>query len=488
MREVLRGERTGRAGWQLAAALAGAATLATLAFSLGLLRVRPMIYGEAEVLFEATRLRAHLPLFVDPAVGELDYGPVPTRCMVVYPPLWSWLLSFVPAAQAETVARALGTAFWFGGLAAVAGLARRGSRRSAWLAAGLAAGVYVTAIFASTGRPDAAAVALAGIALALAARKGEVTVATGAMLALAAWLKPNVLGIAAGTFVFALAHRPRDIGVRGRSLRAAAGAARAALGGLAVSLPVATLLHLASHGAVWHHVTRSLGQPLALDVWWGHVWTRAMFLAPAALVTWLGWRSRKDPGARLALFAWLASLAWSIVSLGKVGSASNYWMEPSIAAVVLAGNAPLPRLEGGRAALLGLAAAAASAWIAVATFGGVREAFAREPRRAALLARARATCGARPGDVVVSDNPGTELALDGRVIAPGLQTLFLVLGDDLPVATWADDLRRPEVACIVEQDGLFHVLPETRDVVESRFVEVEVVEDWHVYALRDTRR
>jgi hypothetical protein len=468
---VLRRERLGRAGWQLAAALAGAATLATLAFSLGLLRVRPMIYGEAEVLFEASRWRTHLPLFVDPTVGELDYGAVPTRCLVVYPPLWSWLLSHVPAAQAEAVARALGTAFWFGGLAAVARLARPELKRGAWLAAGLAAGVYVTAIFASTGRPDAAAVALAGVALALAARRGEVTFATGALLALAAWLKPNVLGIAAGTFLFAFAHRPRD-------------AARAALGGLAVSLPVAAVLQVASHGAVWHHVTRSLGHPLVLDVWWGHVWTRAMFLAPAVLVTWLGWRARRDAGGRLALFAWLASLAWTVVSLGKVGSASNYWMEPAIAAVAVAGNAPLPRLEGARAALLGVAAAAASAWIAVATLGGVREAFEREPRRAALLARARATCGARPGDVVVSDNPGNELALDGRVIAPGLQTLFLVLGGDLPASTWADDLRRPEVACILEQDGLFHVLPETRAVVDDRFVEVEVVEDWHLYALR----
>jgi hypothetical protein len=159
-------------------------------------------------------------------------------------------------------------------------------------------------------------------------------------------------------------------------------------------------------------------------------------------------------------------------------------MEPAVAAVAVAGNAPLPRFEGARAALVGVAAAAASAWIAVATLGSVAESFQREPRRAALLARARADCGARPGDVVVSDNPGTELALDGRVIAPGLQTLFLVLRGDLPASTWADDLRRPEVACVLEQDGLFHAVPEMERVVTDRFVEVEVVDDWHLYGLR----
>jgi hypothetical protein len=465
------GVRILRAGWTLAAALLGAGALATLAYALGLLAVRPLIYGEAEVLFEASRMRDHLPLFVDPALGELDYGPVPTRCMVVYPPLWSWLLSHLPGTHAAEVARALGTVAWFGGLAAVAWLARPERRRAAWIAATAAAGVYVTALFATTGRPDAAAVALAGIALALAAREGDVGFATGALLALAAWVKPNVLGIAAGTFLFASLRRPRDV-------------ARAALGGLAVSLPVAAVLQIASHGAVWQHVTRSLGQPLALDVWWGHVWTRAMFLAPAAFTTWIGWHARKDPGGRLALFAWLGSLAWTLVSLGKIGSASNYWMEPAIAAVVVVGNAATPRLAGAHATMLGVAAVAASAWIATATAGSVAEAFEREPRRAALLARARADCGARPGEVVVADNPGGEMALDGRVIAPGLETLFLVREGHLPMSTWITDLSRPEVTCVLEEDGLFHAVPELRQLIASRFVEVKSVEDWRLYALR----
>ena len=358
-------------------------------------------------------------------------------------------------------------------------MGREGRRGAAGLAAALAGGVYVTAIFATTGRPDAVAVAIAGLALAGVARKGgkaEVGIATGAMLAAAAWSKPNVLGIAAGVFVVAAARRDWK------------GVVRAAVGGIAVTAPVALVLGIASHGVWLQHVTRSLGQPLALDVWWGHVWTRAMFVAPAAWVTWAGWRGRGDRGVMVALAAWVGSLGWAVVSLGKIGSASNYWMEPAMAAVVVVGSAPSPRLTGLRAAGLGIAAAGASAWIAAATVGGVVEAFEREPRRAALLARARADCGARPGDVVVADNPGSELALDGRVVAPGLETLFLVVQGHLPLSTWIADLRRPEVACVLEQDGLFHALPEIERVVGERFVEVEVVEDWHLFARRDAPR
>lgn len=455
----------------MALASVAASVLATLVFALGLLRVRPMIYGEAEVLFEASRIRDHLALFVDPVAGAFDYGPVPTRCQVAYPPLWSWVLSWLPRAFAERGGRLLGTASWFGGLAWVASRARAELRGQAVLAAGVAAGVFVLALFPVTARPDAAALALVGVALARCVRRAEVDAVAGGLLALAAWTKPNVLGIAGGVFLFALVQRPRDL-------------LRAALGGLAVTLPVAATLHVVSHGTCWQHFTRTLGQPLSLSVWWSHMWTRAMFVAPIATTTWLAWRARRDPGARLALYAWGASLAWALVSLAKIGSASNYWMEPAMAAVAVAGVAPLPKLGDTGRALLWTGAAAASVWLTIATLGGVVEAFEREPRRAAFLSRAREDCGARPDDVIVGDNPGTELAVDGRIVAPGLATVYLVREGHLPVQTWVADLRRPQVACVIEQEGLFHALPEIAATIDERFVEVETVEDWHLYRLR----
>ena len=119
---------------------------------------------------------------------------------------------------------------------------------------------------------------------------------------------------------------------------------------------------------------------------------------------------------------------------------------------------------------------------------GVLESFAREPARAALLARARADCGARPGDVVVADNPGSEMALDGRVIAPALANVYLVMDGHMPVGAWVHDLELPEVACVLEEGDLFDVLPEVAATLDRRFVLVETVEDWRLYGLRERAR
>jgi hypothetical protein len=449
--------------------------VATLAFAVGLLAVRPMMYGEAEMVFEASRIRAHLPLFVDPLVGSYEYGPVPTRYQVPYPPLWSWALSHAPGAWTMVIGRAVATLAWLGALAWVASRARPELRRQAWLAAAVVAGVFVVALFPTTARPDAVAVALAGAALARAVRRGQVDATTGAMLALAAWTKPNVLGIAAGVLLFALVHRRRDL-------------VRAALGGLAVSVPVAVGLHVVSHGVWVQQLVRALGQPLTLEIWWKHVWTRAMFVAPVAYVTWIAARAARakdDPGARLAGLAWATSLAWTLLSLAKIGSASNYWMEPAMAAVVVAGVAPPPALGAAGRAVLWVGALAASLWLTIATVGGVTEAFVREPRRAALLARARADCGARPDELVVADNPGSEMVLDGRLVVPAMPTVYLVKQGHMPVSTWVHDLEAPEIACVLEQEGLFHALPEIGDVIDRRFVAVETVEDWRLYRLRE---
>jgi hypothetical protein len=453
-------------------AAAAASLLATISFALGLLRVRPWIYGEAEVLFEASRIREHLALYVDPVAGVFDYGPVPTRCTVVYPPLWSWALSHVPAPATAAVARATCTLAWFGSLAWIAARARERCRPAACLAAAVVGGIFVLALFATSGRPDAIATAIAGVSLTRAARRERVDALDGALLAVAVWIKPNVLGIAAGLGLFAFRRGARSV------MALVAGA-------LAVTVPIALALQRVSGGTWWEHLVASLGQPLSLDVWWSQVGTRAMFLAPVVLTTWVGARDR-SPGARAALFAWIASFAWALVSLAKAGSASNYWMEPAVAAVAVFANASPPTLSAVGRARFWLAATIASVWLAAASIGGVVEAFEREPRRAALLARARADCGARDGEVVIADNPGGELALNGRVIAPVFQMIFLVRSGRLPLAAWVADVSRPEIACVLEEgDGAFHAVPEVGRVLDLRMVEVERVEGWRLYARRD---
>jgi hypothetical protein len=461
-------------GRAVAIAAAAASLVATGAFALGLLHARPWIYGEAEVLHEASRMREHLALYVDPVKGAFDYGPVPTRCTVVYPPLWSWVLSHVPARATPAAARGACTLAWFGCLAWMAAQARDRCRPAAWLAATVVGGIFVLALFSTSGRPDSIATGIAGLALTRAARRGTVGPLEGALLALAAWSKPNVLGIAAGLGVFAVVQGARP-------------AMALAGGALAVTVPIAAALQRASAGTWWQHLVASLGQPLSLDVWWSQINTRGMFVAPAVLTTWTAARD-PSPGARAALHAWLGSLAWALVSLAKAGSASNYWMEPAVAAVAAFANASPLTLGGTGRARFWLAASVANVWLAAASIGGVVEAFEKEPRRAALLARARADCGARDDEVVLADNPGGELALNGRVIAPVFQMIFLVRSGRLPLATWVADVSLPEVACVLEQgDGAFRAVPEVGRVIDVRMVEVERVENWRLYARRDRR-
>ena len=203
-------ERFARAARIFALAAVAVSVASTLAFAIGLLNVRPLGYGEAEPLYEASRLRAGLPLYVDPLVGAFDYGPVPTRCFVVYPPLWSWVLSHLGAGHAAIFARTACSMAWFGTLAWIAFGARQEGRKAAWLAASLAAGVFVLALWGTSGRPDSVAIALAAVSLQRAARRGEPDGWTGACVALAAWTKPNVLGIAVGLTAFALSSRSHD--------------------------------------------------------------------------------------------------------------------------------------------------------------------------------------------------------------------------------------------------------------------------------------
>jgi len=156
---------------------------------------------EGEILYEAQRIRASLPLYTDPVVGALDEGAVPARFFVLYPPILPWLLSLVPERGAAIAGRALGTAAWFGTLAAIVGTVPGARRKAAFAAAAFAGGIYTLTLFASTARPDSLAVALAGAGLLRAVDRRRLDAPCGVLFALAAWTKPNVLGLAAGAMV-----------------------------------------------------------------------------------------------------------------------------------------------------------------------------------------------------------------------------------------------------------------------------------------------
>jgi len=277
-------------------------------------------------------------------------------------------------------------------------------------------------------------------------RRGRIDAVALALLVVAPWVKPTLLGLPLGAFV--------GDAIAGRTTRRLAAAA-------AASVAIAIALHLASHGLLFEHVIRSNAQALDPAVWLDHVPGRLVFFLPLfGLAAALGASARRTPAVAIGLGALLVSVPWALVALAKPGSAGNYWMEPCVAAVALLAHAPGGYLfgRGGlvpAAATLGaiLAADVASIRAALEHLEGYR-------RDAAFVATVRTRCGAAPADVVASDEQGIELALNGRILAPAFQMGWLVRSGRFPADVWTSDLRDPAVRCyVVHSNDLATVAP-----------------------------
>ncbi len=468
---------------RLAVAVVAASALASLAYALLTLGVRPLDGVEGEVLFEGQRLREGLPLYTDPVAGVTDYGPVASRFYVLYPPLWAWLVSWVPPRSAMLVARTVACFAWFGLLFAVTLRAPPERRALARVAAAFTAGVYTLTLYGAAARPDALAVAFAGAALVRSVERGKVDMAAGALFALAAWTKPNVMGLAAGALVVQLALDRRVL-------------ARAVAAGLFVSGGVAALLQFFSNGAWLGHLLRATGQPVSLALWTEQVPSRLQFLgAPIAAALVLAWRARASgPGTKLALGALVASFAWTLVSLAKIGSATNYWMEPMVAVTVIAAFVPIVLPQTGRPAWgLAVAVLVQALWTGVATLRSVPEAIEAAKGHAELLQRVRATCSPGVDEVILADEPGLELMLNGRVVATPFQLTHLARRGKYPLEPWISDVLRVEARCLLMEDDLLdrplrevsvehdRFGPELRTVLRAKFVRVQEQGGWRLY-------
>jgi hypothetical protein len=460
-----------------------AALVSVVVYALVAVVVRPWDTVEGEVLFEAERMRRGLSLYVDPVRGAFDYGPVPARYYVLYPPVWSWLLSHVPAGAASAVARAFDVAAWFGLLGWIALRAEPNCRRAAALAAACTAAVYTLTLFAVTGRPDALALLLAGLALERTARLGRVDPLSAVLFALAPWVKPNVVGMAAGAFVV-------DLVVRRARALGALSAALLTTGAMGVTL------HVASGGAWIGHLLRSTGQPLSFALWRDQALSRLEFLGlPLGFAAYVGLSSRGKDRVALALGALGASIVWALVSLAKIGSASNYCIEPALAAVVVLAHAPVPTLQGHRRTVVLGVALAQALWDGVASVrSSYEELFVAFPGERRALARAREVCGAGPDDIVLGDETGIELELDGRIVETPFQMTHLARRGLYPLGNWIAEVKRPQIVGIVMEDDLLErpltevsvehdrFGPQLRRVLRERFELVETNGGWRTYA------
>jgi hypothetical protein len=472
-------------GWATVAVVA-AALLAAAAFVLLALR-RPTDGVEAEVLFEAQRIRAGLPLYVDPLVGALEYGEPPSRYYVLYPPVWPATVALFPSAA---VARLVSLAAWWGVLAWAAARAPREQRLPAFTVAAFVASFQTLVQFGATARPDSVAVALAGVALARALELDRLDALAATLFAMAFWTKPNVVGLGAGVLFASLLREPRAT-------------ARALLAPIALSAGIATALQVVSNGAWIEHLRRATLQAWSLHQWLAFFPSRLPFLGSLLVAAGiLAWARRDLPAARLAGAAMLASCAWMALCMGKAGSQNNYWLEPTMGAAIVAARIPFPRWSARATAVVACLACAQAFYSDVGSVCASLEETAQARAWEAAMGGVRALVGARPDEIIVG-SPGVELDLDGRVVQTPFQMTNLVERGLFPVEPWIAQLTHPRVAGLITRDVLgqpgdplvpdspehgFDFPQAVRARLEEEFVFVAAPNpEWRIYARRRGR-
>lgn len=401
-----------------------------MAYLLATLR-RPAGPTEAELLTEASRIARRLPLYVEPAVGALDDGPLPFRKHALYTPLWSAFLSLLgPLGSASTLVlgRLLASLAWFVGVPLLALRASRGrpeARTMALLAFAGPAGMFFLVRAGVGCNVDPIAVLLAAGAFASCLGARRVTPLAAGLFAGAVLLKPHVAGMGLGVALAAIPRR--ELGRRWLGL------------GVAIAVAGALGLYLVSGGAWPRHMLATSANPWSLARFAAYLGGYGFALGLPHLVFGVALLVRGD---RLAAFGVLGSTLLAAVLMAKLGSATNYWLEPTAAlAVALAAHRGTWKL-GVWAGALGLAL------VAMALDVGALPKEARGwMEQARTLEAARATCAPGPGEVWSASDPMLEYALAGRVTRAPWQLSLLVRAGKLPASVLASDLAEPRLTC-----------------------------------------
>jgi hypothetical protein len=304
----------------------------------------------------------------------------------------------------------------------------------------------------------------------------------------AAFIKPNVLGIASGALIAEVALD------RLRAWPAVAG-------GAVVSAAFAAVLQWASGGRWVAHLVAGNQAPLNLSLWTDQSASALQFFGvPLLFAGYCAWRGRRAPGAMRALASVVSSGAWTLFTIAKPGAARNYWMEPAIASLVVFSQVALPALQNRWRVPAAVAAVVQALWTDVGSIRSSIEALVLCPRERAVVDAARATVGARANEIVLGDQPGIEWMLNGRLVQTPVYMAVLGRVGKYPVDLWIEDLSRPEVVGLVSSDDLLErpieqenvttdtFLPSVRRVLNRRFVLVEHAAGLYVYALRSRAR
>jgi hypothetical protein len=419
--------------------------VSVLVFVFGTIASRAPYWGEAEVLFEASRIRSGYPLFIDPIVGgATEYGEPPSRFFVTYPPILSLVFAAIPSAAAMIVGRILASLAWFGSLAWIVRSSSKEERPNAIAAAAFIAGIWVIANFAATARPDSFACACAAIGLNRAVMKKQIDLPSLCLLILAAWLKPTLLGLPAGAII------------ANKNLRTALFAVTIA----AVSF---LLFHFLTGGKLVSHVIASNAQPFSFAIWLDRITHHLPFFGPLFVVALVHHKSAN----RIARGAMIGSLAWVLLAIAKTGSSANYWMEPCVAALVLLAHTKGP-FSFGKSGLVH--AAITLAVVLYADVAAITSSFRQMnhyQRESAFLTKVRSQCDS---GAIASDEQGLELALNNRIIIPAYQMSWLVHEGKFPREIYVDTITAPPVKCfLIHKSASPIAAPEIQTAIATHF-------------------
>lgn len=430
---------TGLVAWRAAGVLAWCTGFWVLVAMVANVHYRPLDGVEGEMLFEASRIRSGLALYTDPLQGALDYGTYPSRFWVLYLPFFPSLLALAPLKTAVYWARLANLLAYLGLICLI--VRQYGVRRMSSvlaMASALIGGYWIT-LYATSGRPDGVAVTIAGFALLRCVRQGRVDPLVAALFAIAALIKPNVVGLGAGALLM-------DMGVQ----RIHAWRNVATVVGVILLAAIGTVVWGGHLG--WEHLKLSTLQPFSVALWKQRIaWTlpfHAPFVCAGGLCAWRAYRTRRAAADGLLLAAIGASTLFCCVSLGKTGSAANYWIEPCLGAfMALCIHAESLRAwaqEQPAVPVLGMM------WLLYQAGYALPHAWSdlrNNPRVYSELQKIRAALPA--GQVVLAREPGLELMINSRVLSTPFQFTHAVRAGHFPLHTWVSDIERQEVAGIL---------------------------------------
>jgi hypothetical protein len=466
------------------------ALVAALALVYALATVSSRLYEgvEGELAFEAARIRGGMPLYVDPRTGAFEYGKVPARFYALYTPVWPALVALAPAGATKVFARVFSLSAWLGTLAWSVSAAKPGHRRSAFLFAAFAGGCFFLVRGAVAGTADTFATLLATVALLRVARCDTLHPRDAFLLALAPLVKPNVVGVLVGVCLVDVA---RGVSTStGRRTRAAS------LGTVAVTLLGGCLVFEAVSAGEWlTHLLSSSAQELRTGRWMEQFGSRALLLgAPQAAIALLA--HRRGTASPYATGALVVSTLWAVLGMAKSGSATNYWLEPTAATLVVIATSE------------GAAFERAASWVgasfgvlnAAVSFPALCRMWTEAEEEARALPALRAACPLAAGETIASHDVGIELELTGRLWIPPFQTTYLLRHGRFPLAIWQGDLALPELRYFVTRGPYFEAAPpsdaegkkerlafllELRAQIDRSFVLKARVGPFRVYRRRD---